>query len=229
MRTLSTIIYTVMAITASTLGQSSYEHRTEQVRVSTLDVKVAHFDVDDAILRDGLSELSSKNLKGLHLGFEEILRDKIQDEVRAQSPRFSLHLQEKTVREVLDELCRLDIRYAWSQNGATINVYPRATADDTSYLLNLLIDKIVVSDISNPDQALTPLSKKFPDQYVGYFPPGLGNDTYAEPWTATFEGLTVRQFIDRLAEHMGPETSWVWQGGKDERMFTFVKGGFHTR
>jgi hypothetical protein len=27
---------------------------------------------------------------------------------------------------------------------------------------------------------------------------------------------------------MGPRTSWVWEGGKNERMFTFLKGGFHT-
>jgi hypothetical protein len=27
---------------------------------------------------------------------------------------------------------------------------------------------------------------------------------------------------------MGPRTSWVWQGGQNERMFTFLKGGFHT-
>ena len=44
-----------------------------------------------------------------------------------------------------------------------------------------------------------------------------------------FEHLTVRQFINRMAERMGTQTSWVWQGGKDERMLTFLKGGFHTR
>ncbi len=229
MRILSAFVYTLLAFAASAFGQALPSDQTRQVAINPLDVRLDHFDVTDAILRDGLSELSMKNVKGLHLGFEEIIRDKIQDDPRAQSPHFSLHLQGKAVREVLDELCRSDMRYTWSEDGFTTNVYPRATADDPSYLLNLFIDKLVVSNIPDPDQALTPLSKLFPEQQVGYSGPGLGDNTYSEPWTAVFGRLTVRQFIDRLAEHMGPQTSWVWQGGKDERMFTFLKGGFHTQ
>jgi hypothetical protein len=194
-----------------------------------LDVMVDRFDVTEAILRNGLSELSLKNVEGLHLGFEEIIRDKIQDDPRALSTHFSLHLQGKTVREILNELCRSDPRYSWSEDGATINVFPRATVGDPSYLLNLTIDKIGISDVPDPNQALTPLSKHFPTQQVGYAGPSLGDNAYAEPWTTAFERLTVRQFINRIAEHMGPRTSWVWQGGKNERMFTFLKGGFHIQ
>jgi len=115
-----------------------------------------------------------------------------------------------------------------SEDGATINIYPRVTTDDMSYLFNLRVDKITLTDISDPNQALTPLSKKFPEQQVGYAGPALGDKTYAKPWTIVLESLTVRQFIGRIAEHMGTQTSWVWQGGMCERMFTFLKGGFHT-
>jgi len=201
----------------------------DHVRRNPLDIRLKHFDVTGAVLRDALSELSLKSVNELHLGFEEIIRDKIQDDPRAQSPHFSLQLADKSVREILDEICRSDIRYTWSQDGATINVFPRATAGDSSYLLNLPIKKIVISDIPNPDQALTPLSKLFPGEQIGYFGPGLGDNDYEKPWTASFEHVTVRQFINRAAENMGPQTSWVWEGGKGERMFTFLKGGFHTR
>ncbi len=230
MRMLSTLVCAVLALTTSALGQVRRADQGIRARTKpTLDIVIDRFDVTDAILRDGLSELSLKNVEGLHLGFEEIIRDKIQDDPRAQGSHFSLHLQRKTVRDVLDELCKSDVRYEWSEDGASVNVYPRATTDDPTYLLNLWIDKIGVSDIPDPDQALTPLSKLFPAQQVGYAGPGLGDNAYAESWTAVFERLTVRQFIDRIAEHMGPRTSWVWQGGKKERMFTFVKGGFHTQ
>jgi hypothetical protein len=47
-------------------------------------------------------------------------------------------------------------------------------------------------------------------------------------WSTGFDHLTVRQFINRLADHMAPQTTWIWQGGKEERMFTFFKGGFHA-
>jgi hypothetical protein len=82
--------------------------------------------------------------------------------------------------------------------------------------------------IQDPDQALTVLSRQYPDEQVGYMQAG-GNISYTEAWTVSFEGLTVRQFVNRLAEHIGPESSWVWQGGRDERMFTFNRGGFQTR
>lgn len=203
----------MLACATSGFGQGRPTDQDVQVRTKpTLGVVIDRFDITDAILRDGLSELSPKNVEGLHLGFEEIIRDRIQDAPGAQGPHFSLHLQRKTVRDVLDELCKSDGRYEWSEDGASVNVYPRATADGASYLLNLWIDKIGVSKIPDPDAG-----------------PGLGDNAYAEPWTAVFERLTVRQFIDRIAEHMGPRTSWVWQGGKNERMFTFVKGGFHTQ
>lgn len=145
-----------------------------------------------------------------------------------KASHFSLHLENPTVGDILDELCVSDMRYTWSEDGATINIYPRATEDDESYLLNLRMDKIEVKNVPDPDQALTPLSKNFPEQQIGYFGPGLGSNTYVKPWTTSFENLTVRQFANRLAEQMGPETSWVWDGGKGQRFFTFIKGGFQN-
>jgi len=189
---------------------------------------VDRFDVSDVILRDGLSELSLKGIDRLHLGFEEIIQDKIQDDPRKVSSHVSLHLEIKKVREIINALCDADGRYTWSEDGASVNIYPRAAKDDPSYLFDLRIEHIELSAVSDPEQALTPLSKLLPHQQIGYFGPGLGDDTYTEPWNTVLERLTVRQFIDRIAEHMGPRTTWIWQGGKQERMFTFLKGGFNT-
>ena len=229
MRFLKPLFFLMLTFPLLALGQEKPNPQASQnLSNSPLDVKIGHFDLDDAILRDGLSKLSQESVDGLHLGFEEIIRGRIQDDPRALSPHFSLHLTNTTVRKVLDALCENDIRYAWSDDGVSTNVYPRATENDSSYLLNLRIDHIAVSGIPDPDQALTSLSNLFPEQQIGYFGPGLGDNSYAEPWTASFERLTVRQFINRIAEHMGPHTSWVWEGGKKERMFVFVKGGFNS-
>ena len=221
---LSLIGFATLALRQESLGSGTDRGYAE----SAFDVKVESFDVTDAIMRDGLSELSLKKIKNLHLGFEEIIREKIQDDPRAQSVHFSLHLVGKTVRQTIDAMCEADGRYTWSEDGDSINVYPRATRNDVSYLLNLRIQRIALNDIPDPNQGLTPLSRDFPEQQVGYFGAGWGDNTYATPWTAVFENLTVRQFVNRIAEHMGPQTSWVWEGGKQERMFTFLKGGFNT-
>ena len=186
-------------------GQQSTD--AYETSLSPLHSRVDHFDVEDGILEDGVSELSLKKVPGLHLGLEVVIRENIQDDPRAQSPHFSLHLENPIVGDILDELCVSDMRYTWSEDGATINIYPRATEDDESYLLNLRMDKIEVKNVPDPDQALTPLSKKFPEQQIGYFGPGLGSNTYVKPWTTSFENLTVRQFANRLAEQMGPDSA----------------------
>jgi hypothetical protein len=228
-RNLGAVAFMMLSLVTLVFAQETQGRLDNQGAArSPLDARIARFDLTDAILRDCLSELSLKNIGGLHLGFEEIIRGKIQDDPRNLNPHFSLHLRDRSVREVLDALCESDARYIWTQDAASINVYPQMTIRDSAYLLNLRIDRLAVQAIPDPDQGLTPLSKMFPNQQIGYFGSGLGDNTYEGPWTTVFELLTVRQFINRLAEHMGPRTSWVWEGGRDERMFTFLKGGFNT-
>jgi hypothetical protein len=132
------------------------------------------------------------------------------------------------VKEILNALCSSDPRYTWSADGDSINVFPQSTIANPTYLPNLRLHKVDLVKIQDPDQALTVLSRQYPDEQVGYMQAG-GNISYTEAWTVSFEGLTVRQFVNRLAEHIGSESSWVWQGGRDERMFTFNRGGFQTR
>jgi len=181
-------VIAVLALSSACFAASDDGYQARQSNLDPLNARIAHFDVSDAILRDGMSELSLKKVDGLHLGFEEVLRERISDDPRAHNTHFSLHLEGKTVRGILDELCRSDVRYAWSKDGGTVNIYPRATTDDHSYLLNLWIENIGVHEMPDPDQALTPLSKLFPDQQVGYFGPGLGDSAYDKPWTASFAG-----------------------------------------
>ncbi len=221
--------FTLSLLFPLTLGQVlSPPRKILPPKKSPLEIRIDHFDLTDAILRDGVSELSLKGIDGLHLGFEEVIRNKIQDDPRASSPHFSLHIENVTVKQVLDALCDSDARYTWARSGESVNIFPKTTVGDSSYLLNLRIGRIALVDVPDPEQALTPLSKLFPTQQVGYFGPGLADNTYPTPWSVTLDSLTVREFVNEIALHMGARTSWVWQGGKQERMFTFLKGGFHT-
>ncbi|HEY6337585.1 MAG TPA: carboxypeptidase-like regulatory domain-containing protein, partial [Candidatus Sulfotelmatobacter sp.] len=60
--------------------------------------------VKEGILRDGMAELSSKVTGSLHLGFEEIIQGNINADPRTLNPHFSLHLEDKTLRKILDAL-----------------------------------------------------------------------------------------------------------------------------
>ncbi len=189
-----------------------------------LGAVIERFELKEATLLEGVSRLSMEPITGLHVGLEEVLRARLQDP-RDRSVQFSVNLSHKTVKDVVEALCRLDRRYTWSMDGESINVYPRSIVGDGGYLLNIKLDAIAVSRIADPQHGLTPLARLLPDQPIGYAQIG-GDSDYAETWTASFDHLTVRQFINGLAEHMGPRTAWIWQGGKDSRAFAFFKNGF---
>jgi hypothetical protein len=184
-------------------------------------VRVDTFAVKDGTFRDALARLSLL-IKGLHLGIEEALRSDttVNDQVRV-----SLNLHNNTVRQILDELCSRDIRYSWSQDGDTVNVYPSAVTNDPSYLLNRRLANVSVA-LTRPEDALSYLDKAFNHrEQLAYSSVG-GDSTYSAPWNTTFHDVTVRQFINRVAERMGPRSAWIFYGTTKERLFTFSNTGF---
>ena len=192
-----------------------------------LNYRLDRFELKDETFVAAVSKLSLLPIEGFHLGVEEVLREKTM-EPAPLAPQFSMLIEHGTVGEVLDTLCSHDRRYAWSQDGLTINIYPVATADDHSYLLNRHLERIEVKDIPDPGQSLAFLYRQLPPprEQLGEASGG-GDPSYQSPWTQTFEDLTIRQLMNRLSEHMGTHTSWVFFGSKQERYFFFAKGGFH--
>jgi len=192
---------------------------------SVLDHKVAVFDLTDTTVIEGLSQLSTESISGLHLGIEEILRARWSDPP-IQSVKFSLKLQNTTVRAILDALCERDDRYQWSTDGATINVIPRDSVGDTAFFMNKKIRQLQLSSVRSPEQALFSLSSLLQHEQLGEA--GVGGDSsYVQGWTARFEDVTVCQFINRISEHIGLRGSWILSGSKDQRFFFFFKLGFH--
>ena len=192
---------------------------------SVLDRRVATFELIDATLIDGLSKLSSEQIPGLHLGIEEVLRAEWSDPP-APSVKFSLALQNVPVRRILDALCERDNRYQWSTEGATINVFPRDTLGDTTFFLNKKIPQLELNGVPDPYEALTPLARLLADEQIGYAGAG-GASFYARTWTTRFEGITVRQYINRISEHSGPRGGWILKGSREQRFFFFFEFGFN--
>lgn len=201
----------------------THAQQPSQEPAAHLNRRIKHFSVTDATMLDAVSELSQSEPAAFHFGFEEILVEKWGDKQQVQ---FSVNLNNASVKEILDTLCQYDSRYTWSIDGATVNIYPRAAADDPHYLPNLKISKIALTDLRNAYSVFGPLEKVLPPgEQLGYM--GMGGDTnYPTPWTAELEDITVRQLVNRAAEHMGPQSSWVFHGSKSDRFFGFHKGWF---
>jgi hypothetical protein len=204
------------------------ENRTENdnaISSAALKHEVAQFNLRDATLIEGLSQLSSEPISDLHLGVEELLRQNF-SEPPDRSIRFSLSLEHKTVRDIIEALCQRDSRYTWSCDGSSINVYPQQIDGNPRYLLNRDLQQIALTNISDPYEALTVLEHLVPGEQLG--DAGIGGDCrYSTPWSAVFGPLTVRQLMNRLAENLGARGGWIWSGSKDQRFFFFFRLGFH--
>jgi hypothetical protein len=204
-------------------GQSS------AIASGALDSRIAHFDLVDQTLSDGLTKLRSEPLR-LSFGFESVLRERFADPP-IPDPRFSLHLENSSFREILDALCRMDVRYTWSQDGATINVYPWPNIGDSSYLLNRKLVKLEIKSITDIQYGLLAIVQQLPPpkEQVAIAQIGVGFLSYPpEAWSATFEDVTVRQAINRLAIHGGPRSYWHFGGSKEFRAFSFWNAGITT-
>ena len=224
MKVASSVALLLFLLAGASKGQTGTVPTDDSPTASALSYKVADFDIKDATLVEALSKLSLEPIAGLHLGIEEIIRDK-GSEVADRSVRFSLTLRDVNVRGILDTLCESDNRYTWSADGSSVNVYPREIIGNSSYLLNRELDSIALEKINHPFDALNTLTRLLPGEQLGIAQAGPYNG-YPEAWTASFSHLTVRQLMNRLSEHDGPRGGWIWGGSVGQRFFAYFERGF---
>ena len=226
MKTAIRLAILLLVLTADNFGQATLVRTEDLPSTPALNTRVAYFELTDVTLIDALSKLSHEPIAGLHLGIEEIIKDN-SSEPTDRSIRFSLNLHDVTVRDIIDTLCKSDARYTWSVDGSSVNVYPGETVGNSSYLLNRVLDSIALENIYRPSDALTALMKLLPDEQLGYAGIGTGIDNdYPKPWNAVFFNLTVRQLMNRLSEHNGPNRGWIWSGSTGQRFFGYFQHGF---
>jgi hypothetical protein len=193
---------------------------------SVLNTEVPEFNLTEETIEVGLKRLASGSA-GFAMGFEHELKAKHTDPP-ILDPRLTLHLRTTTVREALDAMCRADRRYTWSKDDMFINVYPSKTANDASYLLNRKLLRLDLKELTDIQQGLLAIVNQLPPprEQVAIAQIG-GDDSYPpEPWTTSYEDLTVRQALNRLVHHMGERSSWAFIGSADFRAFAFNRQGF---
>jgi hypothetical protein len=110
MKTLIRLLLTFLILSHGGYGQTSQNGNDHEQSGSILNYRVAHFEVTDSTLIEALSKLSLEPIAGLHLGIEEVLRERF-SEVPDRSIRFSLTLENSTVRDIVEALCQVDSRY----------------------------------------------------------------------------------------------------------------------
>src|SRR5579872_4658122 len=94
------ILRLVLPLLLVAFGISTQQASPSPATIDVLDQKIPDFDVKDATFPQSLSELSRKHVQGMHIGFEEILRERVSDPYPPQ-PRFTLSLRGNTLRQLL--------------------------------------------------------------------------------------------------------------------------------
>lgn len=208
-----------------TAGGACYAQYAAKTSIQPVtEARIPHFRLSGQTLEEGVLELAHGPAP-FAFGFENILRDKVKDRTLPQR-RLTLQLNGMTVAQILNSLCRADSRYTWSRDGSTINVYPRATVRDPSYLMNRRLKVFRVAGITHIDQGLLAIARELPPpiEQIAHVEIGGSVEYPAQPWTATFRNVTVRQVLNRLADHIGPRSSWVLYGSRQFREFGFYQG-----
>jgi hypothetical protein len=217
-------IVVTVAVVFGSLGARSFpqQHETQTVSMDKLlETRVADFELHNETLLDGLWKLARIPVP-FGFGFESVLKSN-STIPEIQDPQFSLQLKDKSAREILNALCQADSRYMWSIDGTTVNVFPKDILSDPSYLLNRKLARFELKNSTDVDDGLLAISRQLPPpvEQVAHVQMS-GDDSYPpEPWTVTYENLTVRQVVNRLAEHGGPCGTWTFGGSKDFRRFAF--------
>jgi hypothetical protein len=216
-------LFLALTLTVPAAGGFGAQQRGTEAGQETkfLETKVPEFEIHNQTLVDGLWKLA-RGPAPFGFGFENVLKLSLSNP-DIPDPPLSLQLKDKSVREILDALCQADPRFTWSMDGATVNVLPRAVINDSSYLLNRKLKKFELRNATDVQNGLFAISRQLPPPFEQVAVAQVGGaDPYPpEPWTVTFQDLTVRQVVNRLAAHGGPCGIWIFGGAKDFRSFGF--------
>jgi len=173
-----------------------------------LGARVPKFEIRNGALFDGVARLSTESTQ-LSFAFEFVLTAHPHDPP-IPAGRFSVYLDDKAIREVLTTLCSTDGRYTWTRDGTTINVYPKETVGNGSYLMNRRLPKLELKGTPAAEIAMFAAVAQLPPPFEQIAFAQAGGDTsFPTPWTASFENLTLRQALNLIARNIAPRGGWV--------------------
>ena len=133
-------------------------------------------------------------------------------------PKFNAEIQEATLAETLDFLCKLDPRYTWSQDETTINIYPRSTLNDPAYFFNRRVTVIEFHEVRNADDTLSKIVAPVSSPKETFLTWQSVRD-YSKPWSAKFTDVTVREALNRVVRHLSPTEGWMVFGNPENLVF----------
>jgi hypothetical protein len=181
--------------------------------------RVASIRLEDESLIVSITRLGHDT--GLAVSIEYPLAESVKDRPPVLH-RYHTEIQGGTVSEVLDRLTALDQQFSWTRSGKLINVFPRSVVADRTYLMNRIVNSLSYDRVSDVEQAVYSAVGQLPlpREQIAVLQSGTLL-TLPEPWTATFQNITVRELLDQIMMRLGPQYGWELSGSKDFRLLRF--------
>jgi hypothetical protein len=181
-----------------------------------LEQRVVNFELKADTLGDALGRLNQSI--NISISIEGVLPQ----EGTVTNPKFTAKSENRTVAQILDWLCNLDTRYGWSRDGNNVNVFPRNSSSDPDYFFDRKISNLHFEQLRKVADAVLAVNSQSGDRGGGVIYMGIGQaQSFTEAWTASFTDITVRQALNRIAQHLGPTYGWQIGGTTKARLIVF--------
>jgi hypothetical protein len=178
--------------------------------------KVGVFVLKDETLGEALGRLNQS--LDVSISIEGVLPD----EGTISNPKLTSSIENANAIEVLNWLCALDPRYTWARDDNSVNLIPRNRLNDPKYFFNRVLPELRLEQVHRVDDAVFAIVHQLGDQNENLFFMGIGGtQSFAEPWTASFKDITVRQALNRIAHQIGPTYGWQIGGTTKGRLIIF--------
>jgi hypothetical protein len=198
----------VVLLLAAVFGASRtlpYAQKLEtEIRANKLlDTRIPEFELHNETLLDGLWKLARGPVP-FGFGFERILKSSLSDP-DLPDPALNIQLKDKSLREILDALCRADTRYAWSMDEATVDFFPRAIINDPSYSLNRELPQFELKNATDVQNGLLAIVRQLPPPVEQIAQGGWGRDRGCRSpcgfQGCGFDSASISQEKDHLFHH----------------------------
>lgn len=157
---------------------------------------------------------------GIVVSVERVLGS---EEASAGDRKFTATIPGGKPATVLDEICALDGRYAWSRYGNMVNVYPRSVIGDANYLFNRAIPTFRLNGVNDPGSAAIQAVDELPGPRALLIVLEVGGFNFAKPWTVNVDDVTLRQAADRIAQHLCQTCGWQLMGTRTAPRIMFFR------
>lgn len=157
---------------------------------------------------------------GISVSVERVLGA---EDASKMDPEFTATLQGGKPSVVLDEVCALDGRYAWSRDENTLNVFPRRLVGDPDYAFNRRTTDFNLSEVTSPAVAAIQAANELSGPRGHLTVLDVGGFDFPKPWTVTFKGVTLRQAMNRIAEHACSTCGWQLSGTEATPIVMFYR------